>query len=261
MKKIILYSALLLMNYQTLFSQNLNEWTGATEQKLRGLFTIWAQIKFGFPHRPRLEEINWDSTAQSFITKVIKANDLGCYYKILMELTALLSDSHTEIIPPWGRFKPDYDIPHIELVVIDDRFYIMRTGNTDEIKKQEIIPGREILEVNDGIPVLKFFKDNVLKYHSRGSKQGNYSALLYYLFYGHKDKKVKLKVRDLNNEIRIIELSRNASSGEDEPFFYNFIKYLFANTIESQILTDSIVYIILPNFESNNKNVVKILSN
>lgn len=255
MKNLIFYLVVFLITSQNLFSQNNNNWTGTPDQKLGGLFTIWAQVKFGFPHRTRLDEINWDSTAQNFISKVIEANEVESYYKILMELTALLSDSHTEIIPPWGRFIPDYDIPQIEIVVINDRFYILRTGNTDEIKKQKIYPGIEILEVNDGIPVAKYFQDNVLKYHSRGSKQANNTALLYYMLYGPKQSKVKLKVRDLNGEIQNVELSRNANGGEGEPFFYTFIKHLFAKSIESRIQTDSILYITLPNFESKNKNI------
>ena len=90
--------------------------------------TIWAQVKFGFPHTERLDKINWDSVAFCFIPKVLKTNNVEEYYKVLMELTALLQDSHTEIIPPWGRFIPDYDIPPIELTAIDGRFYIRRTS-------------------------------------------------------------------------------------------------------------------------------------
>lgn len=243
------------LNLQVVLSQDSDRWNGTTEQKVSGLMTIWAQTKFSFPHRARLDEINWDSTVQSFIPKAIEAADVKSYYNILLELTALLNDSHTEVIPPWGRFMPDYDIPPIEIGLIDEKFYILRTGNTEEIKIQEIVPGLEILEVNDGITVKKFFDENVLKYHSRGSRQADYSALLYYLLYDHKDKKARIKVRDLNNEIRNIEISRNANSGEGKPFLYNFIKYLFAGTIESRIQADSIVYINLPNFESNNKNV------
>ena len=161
MKRLILHFIVILIIPQTLFSQNLNNWTGTTDQKIAGLFTIWAQTKFGFPNRDKLDEINWDSTAQNFIQKVIEANDIESYYKILRELTALLSDSHTEIIPPWGRFISGYDIPQIEIVVINDRFYIQRTGNTDEIKKQEILPGFEILEVNDGIPISKYLQAGI----------------------------------------------------------------------------------------------------
>lgn len=240
---------------QVLCTKPKNNWEGNTDQKITGLMTIWAQVKFGFPYRDRLEKINWDSVTYSFIPKVLATNDVESYYKILMELTALLRDSHTEIIPPWGRFVPDYDIPPVELIVVNNRFYISRTGENNEIKSQKILPGFEILETENGIPVKQFFEENVLKYHSRGSEQADYSALLYYLLYGPKETKAKLKVLDLKGEIKNVELSRSATTGETEPFFYNFIQHLFAKTIESHLRADSILYVNLPNFERRNNNI------
>ena len=63
-----------------------------------------------------------------------------------MELAALLKDSHTFIIPPWGCLIPGYDILQLEIQVIDDKFYIAQMGDTEEFQSQRIYP---ILEIGD----------------------------------------------------------------------------------------------------------------
>lgn len=261
MKKTIIYVLVLLLQFSMLHSQpeeklkEENKWTGTTDQKIWGLMTIWAQTKFAFPHQDRLREIDWDKKAREFIPRVIEANDIEAYYKTLMELIVFLRDSHTEVIPPWGRFTPGFDMPPVEVKIIDDKFYIIRTADIEEIKRQKVVPGIEILEVDDGMPVMQFFQDNVLKYHTRGSKRADEALGVFYLLYGPKGTKVQLKVRDTNGKIRTIELTRNATTGNHEPFFYTFVKHIFAKTIENRILEDNILYVNLPNFESENKKI------
>ncbi|MCU0644378.1 MAG: hypothetical protein MUC94_08945, partial [bacterium] len=187
MKKTIIYTLVLLLQLSMLHSQPQekpkegNQWTGTTDQKIWGLMTIWAQTKFAFPHQDRLREIDWDKKVQEFIPRVIEANDLEAYYKTLMELIVFLRDSHTEVIPPWGRFTPGYDMPPVEVKIINDKFYIIRTGDNEELQGQKVFPGTEILEVDDGMPVMQFFQDNVLKYHTRGPKHADEAVGVFYL--------------------------------------------------------------------------------
>jgi C-terminal processing protease CtpA/Prc len=231
------------------------EWSNTREAKLWGLMTVWAQTKFAFPHTERLKEIDWDGKVREFIPKVLDADNVETYYKILAELTALLRDSHTEIIPPWGRMTPGYDFPPVEIKIIDDRFYIIRTGNNLELKEQNVTPGTEILEIGEGIPAMQFFKDNVLKYHSRGSKRADEAVLVFYLLYGPAGTKVNMKVTSPEYGIRNVELTRNATTGKGKPFMYEFLNYLFAQTIQQRMLEKNILYVNLPNFESANKNI------
>jgi len=209
-------------------SSKASSWENATDQKVWGLMTIWAQPKYAFPHRERLKEVNWDSTVQAFIPRVIDAEDQESYYKILMELVRFIWDSHTEVIPPWGRFTPGFDMPPVEVKVIDDRFFIIRTGETEEMRAQNVVPGTEILEVGDVIPVRQFFEDNVLKCHSRGSKQADEAVGVCCLLYGPKGTKVHLTVRDAGHDRRTIELTRNAMTEGREPFVYTIFRHLMA---------------------------------
>jgi len=49
---------------------------------------------------------------------------MDAYYNVLLKLVALLEDGHTTILPPWGYFKPGYDLAPIEVRILDERFYV-----------------------------------------------------------------------------------------------------------------------------------------
>lgn len=231
------------------------EWTGTAEQKIWGLMTVWAQTKACFPHVARLQELNWDERARECIGRVIEAPDMERYYLLLMELVARLQDSHTYVIPPWGRMTPGYDLPPMELGVMGDKFYVLRVGATDEIKAQRIYPGLEILEVDAGVPVRRYFNEKVLKYFTRGSKQADEAVLIFYMLYGPQGEKVRLKVRDTNGGVRQVELTRASAGRDGKPFMYRFLESMFIPSIQSRMLADGTCYVNVPNFEARNKRM------
>lgn len=235
--------------------KKINEWVNTPESKLWGLMTVWAQTKFAFPHMERLKEIDWDAAVQKAIPRVLSAGDAESYYNILMELTALLRDSHTEIIPPWGRMTPGFDYPAVEIKIIDDKFYVVRTGNGDELKRQNIRPGTEILEIGDGIPVRDYFRDNVLKYRTRGSKRADDALLIFYMLYGPAGTDVKVKIKNPDGATGIAALTRNAMTGKGGPFMYEFLPRLFAATITSRMIDENILYVEIPNLDGNNEKI------
>ena len=231
------------------------DWNGSSEEKLWGLMTIWAQTKFSFPHIERLKTLGWDERVQSFIPRILEARDIETYYRELAELTAALEDSHTEVIPPWGRFTPGYDNPQIEVRVIDDRFYIVGIGDVAEISSQGILPGMEILSVGAGIPIGDYFRDSVLAFHSRGSKRANEALLPFYLFYGPKGEKLALRLRRKDGTILMVELTRDSAQRDGSPFMYTFVKHSFAAAIETRSLPGGLVYVNIPNFQSENSSI------
>ena len=234
------------------FGEELNEKLNNT-QKTFGLMTIWSEVKFGFPYPDKLKSLDWDKKVQEFIPRVINTQSIDEYYSVLMEFATLLDDSHTSVIPPWGQFKPGNDMPPIEISVINDRFYVLRSGDNDEIESQNVLPGTEILEI-DNIPVQTYFKENVLKYYSQGSKQANEAILAVYLLNGPIEEKIHLKTRDLNGNNMDIILSRNSANKDGSPFLYQFVINLFVeNSITTKKLDNNILYIKIPNF--NNQNI------
>jgi C-terminal processing protease CtpA/Prc len=225
------------------------EWTGTTEQKLWGLMQIWSEAKYSFPHQERLEELDWDATVQEHIPRVMAAKDMDSYYMTLMELAALLKDSHTSVLPPWGYFKPDNDYPPVEIQVIEGAFYVVRAGDTEEIKSHRIYPGLEILEI-DGVPVGEHFAENVLRYYTRGPKHADEAVLVAYLLDGPKGTAVTMKVKDTDGAVREVSLTRNSAVGDGPPFMYQFVQDVFmAQEIESRLLDDGILYVKIPNYE------------
>jgi hypothetical protein len=231
--------------------QSSDEWTGSVEQKVWGLMTVWAEAKYAFPHFDKLPDLDWDRAVQECIPRVVAADDMNAYYLVLLELVASLEDSHTSIVPPWGHFKPGFDLPPIEVQVVDDRFLITRTGDTEETNSQNLYPGLEIVDV-EGTPVATYFEENVLRYHTRGSKQADEAVLTVYLLYGPQGETVILGVKDTDGTSRTVALTRNAMSGGGSPFMYRFIHdMMVAQTIETKMIGEDIVYVRIPNFESS----------
>lgn len=232
-------------------SRATNDWTGSTEQKVWGLMTIWAEAKYAFPHFEKLSDLDWDRAAQQFIPRVVAAEDMESYYQVLSEFVAMLKDSHTSIVAPWGHFKPGYDLPPIEVQVVEDRFLITRAGETDEIESQRIYPGLEIVEIGDS-PIRDHFENNVLKYNTRGSKQGDEAVLTIFLFYGPQGEKVEFTVKDMDGTARNVTLTRSSLNRNGSPFMYRFVhNMMVAQTIESKMLDDNILYVNIPHFEND----------
>jgi Peptidase family S41 len=223
-------------------------WTGTTEQKIWGLMTVYSEAKYTFPHFDRMPELDWDATVQAYIPKVIAAADMDSYYKVLFELVALLKDGHTSVERPEGRLIPGWDLAPIEVRILDDHFYVDRVGDAAELADQGICPGVEILDFN-GQPADEYFAENVLRYHSDGSKHADEASLSLYLTYGPASEPMTMKIQDLNDVQRNVSVARNALFGES-PFATRLIENaLFATTIRTRPLAGGILYVDIPNFQ------------
>jgi carboxyl-terminal processing protease len=225
-----------------------NAWTGSTDQKIWGLMTVWAEARYTFPHFDRMPDLDWDRTVQEYIPRVIAAEDMDAYYRVLLELVALLRDGHTTLLPPWGHLKPGYDLAPIEVRILDDRFYVDRVGSAPELADQGIRPGVEILTV-EGVPTGRYFAENVLRYHSEGSKQGDEAFYTVYLLYGPAGGQTALRIQEPGGAVREASVTRNAMSGE-APFMTRLLANAFDGpTIRTRMLPGGIQYVDIPNFE------------
>jgi C-terminal processing protease CtpA/Prc len=179
---------------------------------------------------------------------VTAAQDMDEYYNVLLELVALLKDGHTSVLPPWGHLKPGYDIAPIEIRVLDERFYVDRMRDDAELAGQGIRPGTEILEV-EGVRVDRYFAENVLRYHSEGTRQGDESFFVVYLLYGPAGGRMALKIQDMDGTVRDASITRDAMSG-DSAFMPRLMVNAFDGpTIRTRMLPGGIQYVEIPNFE------------
>jgi len=226
-----------------------NQWTGSAEQKLLGLMTIWAEAKFNFPYFDRIPDIDWDQKAQEFIPRVVTADNLEKYYDVLMEFAALLKDGHTWIVPPWIYVKPGYDHPPLELQVVEDKFIVARTGETEEIRKQKIYPGLEVLEVGEHVPVRTYLQENVQRFRSYGTAQADEAIGLCGIFSGPKGTQVPLKVKDPDGRVREVSLTRNSTDKYGEMFQWRWVRwFMFDPLIVTRMVRPDICYIRISNF-------------
>ena len=225
-------------------------WPVTVEERIFGLMTIWSEVKYGFPYPEKLKALNWDKNVRECIPRVIQADDEESYFKTLMELTTRLEDSHTSVLPPWGYFKPGYDFPALEIQVIEDRFYISRVGENEDLQSQQITPGTEILKIENQ-PIRDFFEDQVLKLYTQGSEQATNAILVLYLLYGPKNEKVHLKIKRIDGAETEVALLRNSTCLDGSSFVYPFVYNTFvASTIEVKWFKESILYIKIPSFEN-----------
>jgi carboxyl-terminal processing protease len=136
----------------------------------------------------------------------------------------------------------------IEVRILNDHFYVDRVGDAAELADQGIRPGVEILEFN-GQPAGQYFAENVLRYHSDGSKHADEAGLSIRLTYGPATEPITMKIRGLDGSVRHVSVARNALFG-DSPFTTRLVdNAMFATTIRTQMLADDILYVDVPNFE------------
>jgi len=216
-------------------------WNGSAEEKILGLMKIWSGAKEIFPHREKLKELNWDDIVKPYIARVIAANTLNDYYFILMEFASLLKDGHTNVIPPWGYFVPNSDNPPIELEVINNKFYIARIGNTEEIKNQNIQCGMEVTHI-EGETASEFFSDKICKYYERGTEQANNVFNMFYILNGQSNSKVNLTLDGSMN----VRITRNSVNSDGTRFIFRVVN--IEPSFEAEVI-DDILYMRIASFE------------
>ncbi len=228
-----------------------DQWTGSVGQKLWGLMVIWSEARFNFPFFDRIPDIDWDGKVQEYIPRVISTDSLDSYYEVLMEFAALLKDGHTAVVPPWMFVKPGHDHPPVELQVVEDRFIVARTGDTEEVRKRRIFPGLEVLEIDEDVPVRTYLKENVLRFNSHGTLQADEAIGLIGILSGPKDSQVPLKVRDPDGRVRKVSLTRNSADKDGTAFQWRWVRwYMIDPVIETRMIGSDICYVRISNFGS-----------
>ncbi len=255
MKKIILGSsailalAIVLMGPLRLRAEEKSSWTGSAEQKLYGLMTVWSEAKFNFPFFDRIPGVDWDAKVREYIPRVLGADSLEAYYDLLMEFAAQLNDGHTAVMPPWKLERPGCDHPPVELQVIDDKFYVARISDSDDVTRQNMYPGLEVLEIA-GTPVRAYFEDHSLRFRRWGTKQADEAFGLLDTLSGPKDLPLALKVKDRDGGVRTVTLARKAAGKDGRPFLFRVVEGYFAaeTPLEFKMIGPDIAYFRLLNF-------------
>ena len=183
---------------------------------------------------------------KTYLPRVIAARDTVEYYRLLMEFAVLLKDGHTAVRPPWFPFLPTEDTLPLEVRIIDEKVIVVAAGDVEEIKKQRIYPGLEILEA-EGTPILDYFKDKVYRYYTAGSEHGN-QVWGVFLFFGARSSLIDLKVKDIDGRVRTVSLTRNLFSSRGG-FFPQYMRWnVIERKLEVKTMPRGILYVRIPSF-------------
>ncbi len=163
-----------------------------SDEKLRGLYTVWSEIKHYYPHQEKLEKIDWERLVDQFVEPIMNAQSVQAYYFELMKFVSYVDDGHTLVLPPWKHIVPGHSKPAIEVEIKDNVFKIIRMGHNEDLTQNDIQINDLITSI-DGIEVSEYF-NNINRIYARGSKQANEIINAYYLLSGPKEDRIKLGI-------------------------------------------------------------------
>lgn len=225
---------LLLFTLNLSFGQNTsNEITN--DEKIYGLSKLWSEVNRNFANFD-LTQINWDSTYQSFIPKVIATKNDGDYYKELMRMMALIKDGHSNVY-----YKPFfvYKSPPLRTKLIEGKIIITEVNSDTLITKNNLEIGDEIVEINKK-NALDYGKHEIMPFQSASTIQDlNIRTYTYSLLNGKPDELLELKIKKPNNNIINTVINRKLIS--------NFKK----QTYELKIMDDNIAYLKVNDFQND----------
>jgi len=173
----------------TTYQPNLSE-----DEKIAGLSQLWMQAKYNFVYFNKLS-YDWNQTYLEFLPQVRATKSTSDYYRVLQRFYATLGDGHTNVFLP-AEIRNDFGSrPPIRTDLIEGRVLITAV-ESDSLRKAGIIPGLEILKIDDQ-DVHDYVKNKVKPYLSSSTAQDlEIRAYSYNLLSGSAQQPVKLELKN-----------------------------------------------------------------
>ena len=230
--------------------------TNGKIEKLRGLYSVYYEIKHNYPNKQKLIDINWDNELISAETEVVNCSSLYEYYIALMKYISLVDDGHTTIMPPWMINPEGFSKPALELTLIDNKIVVSRVGNVTELRSNNISCGNIITHIDD-VPVLEALA-SINKIYARGSKQANEKINTYFLLLGDQKKKVYVRFENSGDDVA---LTRSIVEDDGNYFIDGFID--FDKPYEIKKLENDIYYCKILSFSTMKvaDAIIEVLAN
>lgn len=180
--------------FVTPYRQNITE-----DEKVAGLSKFWSEVKYNFANFDLVPDVNFDSLYLAWLPKVRQSASTLDYYKLLVELGAMLRDGHTNVYMPAELTETVYSRPLVRTRLVEDKVLI--TGVYDPaLSKQGIVIGQEVVKVN-GLPVKDYAARHVLPFQSSSTQQDRLVRTYdYMLLGGALNEPIKLELRDVSNK-------------------------------------------------------------
>ncbi len=187
------------------------------DQRIAGLSKLWSEVKYNFVYTDTLKELDWDAVYLKFLPRVKAATNTLDYYKVLMEMAALLKDGHTGVTPPGPLFAVGFTVPPFKTRLIEGKVII--TDVIDEaLRKQGLLPGVEITRINQE-PVKEWSFKNTAPYASASTPQDLESRMFIYQFLvGGKAEKPLIELRNAEGKTWSVEVERISFGQRNKDF-------------------------------------------
>ena len=145
------------------------------ETKIAGLSHAWAEAKYAFANFDLIPQVNWDSTYQAYLPKVLETTTKTEYYKVLTQFYTHLKDGHSRIVPPRDLWNESYSALPIRAAKIEEKVVITDLL-LDEPQYAVLKPGVVISKIN-GQPVEEYTNKNILPQVSYSTAQDSLARL------------------------------------------------------------------------------------
>lgn len=150
------------------------------DERIAGLSKFWSEVKYNFVYTNTLRDLDWDAVYLRYLPKVKAATSTADYYRLLMEMCALLKDAHTNVYPPGILYDSAFARPDLGTDLIENRVIVNRVHD-ENLQKQGLVPGAEITQVNH-IPVQDYMHRTVGAIASASTPQDKQKRLFVYQF-------------------------------------------------------------------------------
>jgi len=146
--------------------------------KIYGLSKFWKEVSYNFAFFDHAK-VNWDSTYQAYIPKILATKSTWQYYQVMTQFCALLKDGHTSVGFPYGlQHKSRYK--WIDIENFNKRFYVT---NIPVQFKDKVPLGSELVNV-DGMPVMEYMGKQVIPFLSASTDHVRWNLAAFTRFLG-----------------------------------------------------------------------------
>ena len=225
-----------------LFAQSEN--TLSREDKLFGLSKLWMEATYNFAFFHQVPDLDWDSTYQAFIPKVLDTKNDWDYYLELQKFMALLQDGHTRIFPPVDLRNKYYGTATKQIItrLIEEKVIITKVV-AKSLDEKGLKQGMEIISIND-MDIFDYVEKKVAPYVFASTTQDlQLQKFGLFLLSGKTSEPIKINVKDFKGKIKTYFIDR-------EPWIFE--QQLFTGKQwDFEILPNNIGYLRTYNFIDN----------
>ncbi|MCL5270642.1 MAG: S41 family peptidase [bacterium] len=136
-------------------------------ERLMGLSTLWSEAKYNYPMWHRHPGLDWDAEYEKRLDQAAADQSLGDYYRLLCGFTALVQDSHVNILPPQSVLEENVN-PPIGLYPLDGKYIVVAVTRQTKTRSG-VAPGDQVIAV-DGEPVDDFVGGHIAPYVSAATE-------------------------------------------------------------------------------------------